>query len=253
MKAFIKWTVVRSPSKDVGGHWTRGRTSLILLFDGEVIVNRSWGRDGLHGASRFDEHDQAGILTSGLQPCSRLPGRIGSSRPVAPGVRMPDTVAQPSPILTGFPDTRSHSKQKYTRLAIDISMDTATVAIKELSVFYGNPIELQGANAATEAGMRECGRSDPGTVSWFKKNAGHRNFGGRRLKTAIRLSEPARIEPRMIRAPVRWRTEPVTSARLCRTHPSRPGYSGSRRPWGRPEVRSPTECRSESPRRGCIR
>ena len=68
-------------------------TGLILLFDGEVD-RRTWSRlsagkndrqDALGHSFDHDEHSQTGILTSGLQPYSRLPG----ARPVAVGICSP--------------------------------------------------------------------------------------------------------------------------------------------------------------------
>ena len=45
---------------------TRNRAGLILLFDGEVDP----------AERNHDEHSQTGILTSGLEPRSRLPGLV---------------------------------------------------------------------------------------------------------------------------------------------------------------------------------
>ena len=58
--------IQRVPAKTVRG------PGLILLFDGEVSSARAWS---------YDEHSRTGILTSNLNPHSRLPG----PRPVAPG------------------------------------------------------------------------------------------------------------------------------------------------------------------------
>lgn len=46
-----------------------------------------------------DEHLRTGLLTPGFEPRPRLP----SQWPVALGGLLPDTVALPSPVLTGFP------------------------------------------------------------------------------------------------------------------------------------------------------
>jgi hypothetical protein len=75
--------IPRVRSKTVRG------TGLILLCDGEVA--RLGGPD---------EHNRSDILTWGFEPHSRLPGVRSSGR----GSLSPDTVAQPSPIRTGFPD-----------------------------------------------------------------------------------------------------------------------------------------------------
>jgi len=50
-----------------------------------------------------DEHDKTGILTPGL-PRSRLPALLNLEPDSGSGSLYPVTVAQPSPILTGFPD-----------------------------------------------------------------------------------------------------------------------------------------------------
>ena len=72
------------------------------------------GRDGL--ASSFalrrsgcgtkpkpDEHHWRDILTTGFEPRPRLPRLASSDCRVRLGGLLPDTVAQPSPILTAFP------------------------------------------------------------------------------------------------------------------------------------------------------
>ena len=73
------------------------RAGLILLFVGEASR-----------VSGTDERNQTGILTSGLNPRSRLPDR---ERSVAHGSLYPVTVAQPPPNFTGFPSHLIATKQ----------------------------------------------------------------------------------------------------------------------------------------------
>lgn len=53
--------------------------------------------------SKPDEHHWRDILTTGFEPRPRLPRLASSGCRVRPGGLLPDTVAQPSPILTAFP------------------------------------------------------------------------------------------------------------------------------------------------------
>ena len=76
-------------------------TGLILLFDGEAGSSRSENRHACPAGSGHDERSQADILTSGLNLAPAFPADFAAS---GPGSLYPVTVAQPSPILTGFPD-----------------------------------------------------------------------------------------------------------------------------------------------------
>jgi hypothetical protein len=73
--------------------------------------------------SKPDEHHWRDILTTGFEPRPRLPRLASSGCRVRPGGLLPDTVAQPSPILTAFP---------HFQRCFDCGTDSQKDPVKEL-------------------------------------------------------------------------------------------------------------------------
>ena len=76
-----------------------------------------------------DERNQTGILTPGFEPRSRLPSVPHAGRQWRGGSLYPVTVAQPSPICTGFPDNSCDvSKSRRPSYASEKILQTKSLA-----------------------------------------------------------------------------------------------------------------------------
>jgi len=133
-----------SPQKQIGG------TGLILLFVGEV--GRSYERPRRAQPNRYPD--------SGLQPHSCLPAGKSSSDIgcLASGESRrnsyPVTVAQPSPIFTGFPDVGLHLCRMH--------LHPVVFKEQECGMFGGNKCQAKSPG-------KPCGRGFPRSCSLFSR------------------------------------------------------------------------------------
>ena len=105
--------------------------------------------------SKPDEHHWRDILTTGFEPRPRLPRLASSGCRVRPGGLLPDTVAQPSPILTAFP---------HFQRCFDCGTVPQKDPVKEL-----RPIEAEGSG---ESRFKTAGPQKNRPSSWKKSAPG---------------------------------------------------------------------------------